>query len=98
MVRPEATTKVVSIFLLVSGVNKTALATAIKPLDSWAWLMFGGVLDIVLGLLILLNWTTVADWIVGLLFGVSLLVNGWWLIMIGWQERQNEKKVPNNSV
>jgi len=50
-------------------------------IPSWVWMLFGGVINILLAAIILSGWPGTAAWTLGLLFGINLLVWGLSLTM-----------------
>jgi uncharacterized membrane protein HdeD (DUF308 family) len=52
-------------------------------LASWGWLIFGGTCSLIVGLVIMIGWTSTASWAIGLLMGVNFLSNGLALAMFG---------------
>ena len=50
-------------------------------LASWIWLLFGGVVNIILAVIILSGWPGTAAWTLGLLFGINLFMWGLSLVM-----------------
>jgi uncharacterized membrane protein HdeD (DUF308 family) len=52
-----------------------------RAIPSWIWMLFGGVVNIVLAALIISGWPGTAEWTLGLLFGINLLVWGMSLTM-----------------
>jgi uncharacterized membrane protein HdeD (DUF308 family) len=67
-------TLLLGIFLLIAGVLKIALSSKIGAHNEW--LVFDGVITILLGLLILIAWPSDSLWVVGLLFGIDMLFAG----------------------
>ena len=63
-------------FLLVEGILKMAMAFRLKPEFEWEWLLFGGIIAVLLGVLILINWPSDALWVIGLLFGIDMFLTG----------------------
>lgn len=49
-----------------------------RQMKGWGWMLFSGVISLLLGGLALFPWPETAPWLLGLLFGVNLLVSGWW--------------------
>lgn len=47
------------------------------------WMIFNGVIDVLLAGLFLFNWPTSSLWMVGLFVGISLFFDGWALVMFG---------------
>jgi uncharacterized membrane protein HdeD (DUF308 family) len=50
-------------------------------LASWGWLLFTGLIDIALAVIILAGWPGTAEWTLGLLFGINLFMWGLSLVM-----------------
>ncbi len=69
-------------FLLVYGIFALALAFRMRPLHGWGWVLFDGVITLLLGILIWAHWPFNADWVVGTLFGISIFVSGWTRLMV----------------
>ncbi|NYZ76854.1 DUF308 domain-containing protein [Candidatus Micrarchaeota archaeon] len=69
-------TLVLGVLLLVQGILTAALAFKLKPDYNHAWLLFDGIITILLGILILVGWPSDSIWVIGLLFGINLLFSG----------------------
>ena len=63
-------------FLLIEGVLEIAFAYKLKPESHWNWVLFDGVIGILLGVLIIANWPSDSLWVLGLLFGINLVFSG----------------------
>lgn len=83
-------TLLIGVYFVFSGANKTAVALNLSRRSAGRWLLLSGLLDLLLGLFIVLNWTAVAAWILGLMVGVSLMLHGWWFIRLS---RSTEKEL-----
>jgi uncharacterized membrane protein HdeD (DUF308 family) len=68
--------------LVVDGVFRSALAFRIRPRAGWLWLLFGGIVGIVLGLIIWGRLPSSALWVLGLLLGINLLFSGFTFLML----------------
>lgn len=51
-------------------------------LIGWGWLLFSGLVSLLLGILILSNWPQASFYIIGLFVGIDLIVAGWVYITI----------------
>ena len=69
-------------FLIVAGVVRAVLAWRLKPLSGWGWVMFNGVLSIIVGILIAVHWPQSSVPVIGLLTGLSLITSGIWRIVL----------------
>jgi uncharacterized membrane protein HdeD (DUF308 family) len=76
-------TLVLSAFLAASGITKIVRAVQHKRLPAWGWLVFDGVLSLVLGGMILLGWPSTAVWALGLLVGIDLVFSGSSMLVLG---------------
>lgn len=71
-----ALTLFLAAFLLVYGIFALVLAFQIRPARGWGWVLFDGIITILLSILIWAHWPFNADWVVGTLFGISIFVSG----------------------
>lgn len=81
-------TIVVAAFFVLGGVFKLSLAMQIRRLEGWGLLTVAGGLSLLLGAVILLQLPQVAEWVVGVLVGIDLIVAGWWMISMGAAARR----------
>jgi uncharacterized membrane protein HdeD (DUF308 family) len=72
----------VGAILLVGGIIRTALAWRLRPRRGWGWVLFDGLLSIVLAILIAIGWPQSSLPIIGLLTGFSLISAGIWRILL----------------
>lgn len=70
------------IYFLASGVFRGIAAFDIRPTKGWGWLLFGGLVSVVIGVLILANLPASGLWVMGLLIGIDFLFFGTTLIAI----------------
>jgi uncharacterized membrane protein HdeD (DUF308 family) len=68
--------------LLAHGVCSVMLALKRRPGRGWGWILFDGVLSIVLAIMIAVGWPESSIPIIGLLAGFSLISAGMWRIML----------------
>lgn len=82
-------TAVLIAFLLVEGVASILYALEHRKGLSgrWGWMLASGVLDLVLGLIIVAGLPGTALWALGVLVGVNLLFGGWALILMALYAR-----------
>jgi uncharacterized membrane protein HdeD (DUF308 family) len=69
-------------FLLVYGVFALVLAFRMRPHQGWGWVLFDGIITILLGILIWAHWPFNSGWVVGTLFGISIFVSGITRLMV----------------
>lgn len=78
-----ALTIVVATIFLAEGVLKTIYAFRMRPLPGWGWLLFDGILSTVLGFMLWIQFPSSALWALGILAGISILISGWTMTMLG---------------
>lgn len=76
-------TIVIAAIFMVEGVLKTIYAIRMRPLPGWGWLLFDGILSAVLGLMLWVQFPSSALWALGILAGISILISGWTMVMLG---------------
>ncbi len=80
-------TLLLAIFFLADGIAMIALAFQLRPIHSWGWTLFSGILTMLLGFAIYLQWPVSGNWAIGLMVGVNILLAGWTLLMLGSSAR-----------
>jgi uncharacterized membrane protein HdeD (DUF308 family) len=86
----QALTIFLAAFLTVEGVVRIAMAMHVRPAHGWGWLLFGGIVTVILGILIWTQWPGSALVVIGLLVGINLLFTGWSLTMMAIAVRAHE--------
>jgi uncharacterized membrane protein HdeD (DUF308 family) len=81
-------TLVVAAILLAQGVTQILLALKVRPHDGWGWVLAAGIVSLLAGLCIWLEFPTSALWALGVLGGVAVLTNGWSYIAIALAARR----------
>ena len=75
-------TMVLIAFFILEGITAIALAVQHREhLRSWGWVLFSGIIDLLLACLIWAGWPSSADWAIGLLVGINMLFFGLSLVM-----------------
>ena len=75
-------TLAVAIYFGAQGICQIIAAIAQRSmLRSWGWVVFGGLVNIALAAIIISGWPGTAEWTLGLLFGINLLMWGFTLVM-----------------
>ena len=75
------------IYFFVDGFSEIALAFRVRPEKGWGWMLFSGVLAILLGILIFRQWPLSGALAMGMLVGIHLLFRGFSLVAIGMAAR-----------
>jgi len=81
-------TMVLIAFFIVEGVASIIGAFQHRDhLRSWGWVLFSGIIDLLLAFLIWDGWPSSADWAIGLLVGINMLFLGLSLVMTALSAR-----------
>lgn len=86
----QALTLLVAFFLIFGGIFRIATAIAARSYN-WGWLLFTGIISLLLGIAIWRHWPYSGLWVIGLVIGIEMLLNGWWLLMLGLVARRIPK-------
>ncbi len=76
-------TLLLAAWFLVDGIFTLIAAFSIRQARGWGWMAFSGLISIVLGVMIYLQWPVSAVWLVGVLVGIRLIFAGMAMIMVG---------------
>lgn len=86
---PLLTTGVLTLLLagyfIVDGIFELIAAFQLRSLPSWGWLLFSGIISILLGLIIWEQFPLSGLWAIGTLFGIKLFLIGLMMITCGSQ-------------
>src|SRR5437667_2211281 len=69
-------TLVLAVFLLFEGILEIALYFRIRRVRHAGWVLFDGIVTLILGLLIWAHWPSSSAWVIGTLVGISLIFSG----------------------
>lgn len=81
-------TMLLAIYFLVDGISEIIAAFRIKPDQGWGWVLFNGIIAVLLGLMIWRQWPVSGAWAIGLLVGIHILLTGWSMIILGTGARR----------
>jgi uncharacterized membrane protein HdeD (DUF308 family) len=73
---------------LVEGVLDLALYFKLRPARGTAWVLFDGLVTLLLALLIGLHWPSSSAWAIGTLVGVSMIISGVTRVMMSLAVRK----------
>lgn len=69
-------TLVLAVFLLVEGVLELVLYFRVRRIRHAGWILFDGIVTLLLGILIWAHWPSSSIWLIGTLVGISLIFSG----------------------
>jgi uncharacterized membrane protein HdeD (DUF308 family) len=75
-------TMVLIAFFILEGITAVVIAVQHRDhLSSWGWVLFSGIIDLLLAYLIWQGWPSSAGWAIGLLVGINMVFLGLSLLM-----------------
>ena len=80
-------TLLIAMFLVFEGVFRIVAAIAVRY-PHWGWVLFNGVISLLLGIMIWRQWPYSGLWVIGLFVGIEMLLNGWSLVMLSLAGRK----------
>ncbi len=95
--RPVETAIIITIFIaatfIVLGSFRIVSALVVR-FPQWGWVLINGIITLLLGIVIYRHLQTSVLWVIGILVGVELLLNGWSWIMLSLAVRKIPKELP----
>ncbi len=83
-----------AIFLAMIGLLRIIMAFQIKSQTrAWAWVAFGGVLNILLGVLVYMGWPESGLWVIGMFISIELIIHGFNAIVLSRIVKKTQKEV-----
>ena len=73
---------------LIEGILDIVLFVKMRPMRGASWVLLDGIVSLLLGLMIYMQWPSSAAWAIGTLVGVSLIVSGVSRVMMSMAVRK----------
>lgn len=89
----EILTLLLGATLIGVGVLRLGIWLMNRGQEGWLWLAFSGVISLVTGLLIALQWPNIGLWLLGMILGIDLLFQGWSMLWLGLALRRMRRLV-----
>jgi len=92
-------TAVLIAFLFIEGVASILYALEHRKGSSgrWAWMLTSGIVDVLLGVILLAGLPGTAVWALGLLIGINMIFGGWALVAMALHARSEAGTPPQQS-
>lgn len=74
---------VLAVYFLLDGFAGVGSGWELRPRRGWRWLMFNGIMSLVLAAVFIAGWPFSSAWLIGFFIGISLFVDGLSLLMLG---------------
>jgi len=85
-------TIMLAVYFILDGIGEIAAGMKVRPADGWGWLLFGGIVSLLLGLMIWRQFPLSGLWAVGILLGIKLFFIGLIMVTAGSAVRSIAKK------
>ncbi|MBK1630125.1 hypothetical protein CKO31_05090 [Thiohalocapsa halophila] len=85
-------TLIIAYALIAVGILRTIMAFQVRPSKGWWWPLLSGVVSVLLGALILLEWPQSGLWVIGLFIAIELIFNGWAYVFVALAARAAAKE------
>jgi len=69
-------TLALAIYLFAEGILELVLGFRLRPMTGSSWLLFDGVITLILAIMIWRTWPSSTEWVIGTLVGISMLFSG----------------------
>jgi uncharacterized membrane protein HdeD (DUF308 family) len=81
-------TLALAFYLFAEGVLELVLSFRLRPMPGSGWLLFDGIITLILGVMIWRTWPSSTEWVIGTLVGISMLLSGFSRLMISLAARR----------
>ncbi len=79
-----------AIYLVVEGLFVVVASLKLRPTPGWNWKLMNGVMALALGVLVYLRWPSSSFSVLGVFFGINLLLNGAGQLALGLSSRKEQ--------
>jgi uncharacterized membrane protein HdeD (DUF308 family) len=86
-------TLALAIYLFAEGILELILSFRLRPMPGSNWLLFDGIITLILGVMIWRTWPSSTEWVIGTLVGISMLFSGISRLMISLAARSIASKL-----
>ena len=84
-------TIMLALYFILDGISEIAAGFQRRPSDGWGWMLFGGIVSILLGMMIWRQFPLSGIWAIGILLGIKLFFVGLIMVMTGSAVRSLSK-------
>ncbi|WP_085423398.1 HdeD family acid-resistance protein [Xaviernesmea oryzae] len=80
-------TFLMAVALVVAGIFRLWVGFRMRPMKGSGWVIVGGVVTVLAGLIIAIGWPVNSLWILGLFLAIDLIMQGWALVAVALAAR-----------
>jgi uncharacterized membrane protein HdeD (DUF308 family) len=77
-----------AIYLFVEAILEFSLGFKLRPRPGWGWLLFDGIVTLILAIMIWRTWPSSTAWVVGTLVGIGMFFSGISRFMVSMAARR----------
>jgi uncharacterized membrane protein HdeD (DUF308 family) len=82
---------------LIEGILNIVLYVQMRPVHGSSWLLVDGIVTLLLGLMIYMQWPSSSAWAIGTLVGISMIFSGAARVMMSLAVRKSTNAVSSPS-
>lgn len=83
-------TLLLAAFFLVGGLFRSIAALSLR-FPNWGWALVGGIVSVLLGILLGMEWPESGLWFIGLCIGIDMIFHGWGWVMLALAYREGHR-------
>jgi uncharacterized membrane protein HdeD (DUF308 family) len=77
-----------AVYMIISGAFEVLMSLQLRAINGWVWAAFSGIVSVLCGIMIWMQFPLSGVWAVGILIGVRLFSNGLTLLILGLASRR----------
>ena len=74
---------ILAVYFIIDGISELVAGIQLRPSSGWGWMLFGGIVSILLGIMIWSQFPLSGIWAIGILMGIKLFFVGLIMVMGG---------------
>jgi uncharacterized membrane protein HdeD (DUF308 family) len=91
-------TLVLASLFLIEGILNIVLYVKMRPIHGSSWVLMDGIITLLLGLMIYMQWPSSSGWAIGTLVGISMIFSGVARVMMSFAVRKATGEVASSSL
>ncbi len=91
-------TLVLAVLFLIEGILNIVLYVKMRPIHGSTWVLVDGIITLLLGLMIYMQWPSSAAWAIGTLVGISMIFSGVARVMMSFAVRKATGETSSSSL
>lgn len=80
-------TLILAAMFVATGTMRIIIAFQLRPEKAWGWVLFSGIVSILLGIMIFMQWPASGLWFIGMYVAIELIMQGWSAVTIAFAAR-----------